>query len=60
MITYCKECFTSIIPLIDTDISIQKFGMTVIGALRQMWAEHEAGASLTIDQKRFRIQMLPL
>jgi predicted nuclease of predicted toxin-antitoxin system len=42
------------------NVSPQAIGGPVIGALRQMAAELDAGALLTVDPKRTRLRVLPL
>ncbi|WP_240669226.1 hypothetical protein [Dyella sp. M7H15-1] len=42
------------------DISPDAIGRQIIAALRQMAAELEAGALLTIDPSRTRLRVLPL
>jgi len=42
------------------DVSPEVISMQVIDALRQMAAELQAGALLTIDPRRTRLRILPL
>ena len=42
------------------DVSPDAIGMQVVAALRQMESELEAGALLTIDPSRTRLNLLPL
>ena len=60
LLAYSKEKKPSVIQLRTNDISPEASGNAIIGALRQMRTELEAGALLTIDPKRARIRLLPL
>lgn len=50
----------SVIQLRSEDVSPEAAASSVIVAVRQMAAELEAGALLTIDPKRVRLRYLPL
>lgn len=50
----------SVIQVRGNDIHPESIGDLVIKALRQMTAELEVGALLTIDTKRVRLRILPL
>ncbi len=50
----------SVVQIRSTDVNPDVIGVLVIDALRQMAAELEAGALLTIDQSRARLRLLPL
>ena len=60
LLAYSKEKKPSVIQLRTNDICPEASGNAIIGALRQMRTELEAGALLTIDPKRSRIRLLPL
>jgi predicted nuclease of predicted toxin-antitoxin system len=50
----------SVVQIRSGDVSPDGIGSMVIGALRQMAAELEQGALLTIDPGRMRLRLLPL
>jgi len=50
----------SVVQIRSENVSPESIGTQVINALRQMAAELEAGALLTIDPKRTRLRLLPL
>lgn len=50
----------SVVQIRAEDISPDAIGRQVIVALRQMAAELDAGALLTIDPNRTRLRVLPL
>jgi predicted nuclease of predicted toxin-antitoxin system len=50
----------SVVQIRSEDLSPDVIGRQVIDALRQMSAELEEGALLTIDPKRTRLRVLPL
>jgi predicted nuclease of predicted toxin-antitoxin system len=50
----------SVVQIRSGDVSPEGIGSMVIGALRQMAAELEQGALLTIDPGRMRLRLLPL
>ena len=50
----------SVVQIRTEDVSPDVIGRPVIGALRQMTAELEEGALLTIDPDRTRLRVLPL
>jgi predicted nuclease of predicted toxin-antitoxin system len=50
----------SVVQLRSEDVSPEAIGAAVIGALRQMTAELDAGALLSIDPARTRLRLLPL
>jgi predicted nuclease of predicted toxin-antitoxin system len=50
----------SVVQLRSEDVSPEAIGSPVIDALRQMSAELEDGALLTVDPKRTRLRVLPL
>ena len=50
----------SVVQIRADDVSPNVIGMQVVAALRQMESELEAGALLTIDPSRTRLNLLPL
>jgi predicted nuclease of predicted toxin-antitoxin system len=50
----------SVVQIRAEDVSPSVIGMQVVAALRQMESELEAGALLTIDPSRTRLNLLPL
>jgi predicted nuclease of predicted toxin-antitoxin system len=50
----------SVVQIRSEDLSPDVIGRPVIDALRQMTAELEEGALLTVDPKRTRLRVLPL
>ena len=60
LLAYSKDSKPSVIQLPTNDISPEAAGKAIVATLRQMSSELEAGALLTIDQKRSRIRLLPL
>lgn len=50
----------SVVQLRADDVSSGVIGEQVVAALRQMAAELEAGALLTVDSTRMRLRVLPL
>ena len=50
----------SVVQIRSEDVSPDSIGFQVVSAVRQMEAELEAGALLTIDPGRARIRALPL
>jgi predicted nuclease of predicted toxin-antitoxin system len=50
----------SVVQIRSEDLSPDMIGRPVIDALRQMTAELEAGALLTVDPTRTRLRVLPL
>ncbi len=50
----------SVVQIRSEDLSLEVIGKPVIRALRQMTAELEEGALLTIDPSRTRVRLLPL
>jgi predicted nuclease of predicted toxin-antitoxin system len=50
----------SVVQIRSDDVSPQHIGRRTIAALRQVQAELEAGALLTIEPDRARIRLLPL
>jgi predicted nuclease of predicted toxin-antitoxin system len=50
----------SVVQLRSEDVSPDAIGRSVIDALRQMAAELDEGALLTVDPKRTRLRVLPL
>ena len=50
----------SVVQIRADDVSPSAIGMQVVTALRQMESELEAGALLTIDPSRTRLNLLPL
>ena len=50
----------SVVQIRADDVSPSVIGMQVVAALRQMESELEAGALLTIDPSRTRLNLLPL
>jgi predicted nuclease of predicted toxin-antitoxin system len=50
----------SVVQIRSEDVSPDVIGQAVIGALRQMAFELDAGALLTVDPKRTRLRLLPL
>ena len=50
----------SVVQIRADDVSPDAIGMQVVAALRQMESELEAGALLTIDPSRTRLNLLPL
>ncbi|WP_073466693.1 DUF5615 family PIN-like protein [Rhizobacter sp. OV335] len=50
----------SVVQIRAEDVSPSAIGLYVVAALRQMTAELEDGALLTIDTKRARLRLLPL
>ncbi len=50
----------SVVQIRSEDLSPDEIGRPVIDALRQMTAELEDGALLTVDPKRTRLRVLPL
>jgi predicted nuclease of predicted toxin-antitoxin system len=50
----------SVVQIRSEDLSPDVIGRPVIGALRQMTAELEQGALLTVDPNRTRLRVLPL
>lgn len=50
----------SVVQIRAEDVSPDAIGKHVIGALRQMAPELEAGALLTVDPTRTRLRVLPL
>lgn len=50
----------SVVQIRAEDVSPNVIGKQVIGALRQMASELEAGALLTVDPIRTRLRVLPL
>lgn len=50
----------SVVQIRAEDVSPDVIGMQVLAALRQMESELEAGALLTIDPSRTRLNLLPL
>ncbi len=50
----------SVVQIRAEDVSPDAIGKQVIGALRQMVSELEAGALLTVDPSRTRLRVLPL
>lgn len=50
----------SVVQIRAEDVSPDVIGMQVVAALRQMESELEAGALLTIDPSRTRLNLLPL
>ena len=50
----------SVVQIRADDVSPNAIGMQVVAALRQMESELEAGALLTIDPSRTRLNLLPL
>ena len=50
----------SVVQLRTEDVSPDMIGAPVVAALRQMTAELEAGALVTIDPNRTRLRVLPL
>jgi len=50
----------SVVQIRTEDVSPDVIGKQVIGALRQMVLELEAGALLTVDPSRTRLRVLPL
>lgn len=50
----------SVVQIRAEDVGIAAIGLQVVAALRQMAAELEAGALLTIEPDRMRIRLLPL
>ena len=50
----------SVVQIRADDVSPNIIGMQVVAALRQMESELEAGALLTIDPSRTRLNLLPL
>ena len=60
LLAHSKDKKPSVIQLRTNDISLEASGNAIVGALRQMRTELEAGALLTIDPKRSRIRLSPL
>ncbi len=50
----------SVVQIRAEDVSPNAIGMQVVAALRQMESELKAGAMLTIDPSRTRMNLLPL
>jgi predicted nuclease of predicted toxin-antitoxin system len=50
----------SVVQIRATDLRPETLGPSVVGALRQMEADLQAGALLSVDPKRTRIRLLPL
>ena len=50
----------SVVQIRADDVSPEVIGRQVLNALRQMAAELEAGALLTVDPSRTRLRVLPL
>jgi len=50
----------SVIQIRSDDVSPEKIGAHVVGALRELQSELAAGALLTIDPLRTRVTLLPL
>ena len=50
----------SVVQIRSEDLSLDVIGKPVISALRQMTAELDEGALLTIDPSRTRVRLLPL
>ena len=50
----------SVVQIRADDVSPEAIGARIIAALRQMSAELEDGALLTVDPKRTRLRVLPL
>lgn len=50
----------SVVQIRADDVSPESIAAPVVGALRQMRAELEAGALLTIEPERTRMRLLPL
>ncbi len=50
----------SVVQIRSEDLSLEVIGKPVINALRQMTAELNEGALLTIDPSRTRVRLLPL
>ena len=50
----------SVVQIRADDVSPEVIGRQVLDALRQMAAELEAGALLTVDPSRTRLRVLPL
>jgi predicted nuclease of predicted toxin-antitoxin system len=50
----------SVVQIRGEDLRIQTIGSAVVGALRQMAPELEAGALLSVDLNRTRMRLLPL
>jgi predicted nuclease of predicted toxin-antitoxin system len=56
--THCEK--PSVVQIRSEDVSPEVIGKPVIVALRQMTAELEEGALLTLDPNRPRLRVLPL
>jgi predicted nuclease of predicted toxin-antitoxin system len=50
----------SVVQIRAVDVSLEAVGKQVVGALKQMASELEAGALITIDPVRTRLRLLPL
>jgi len=50
----------SVVQIRADDVSLEAVGRQVVGALKQMASELEAGALITVDPMRTRLRLLPL